>query len=87
MRFYETVQDQIIDFGGGPEASLPRLEGWAAACDLYNVPREDRPHLVDMARLLMSGMHDRVTVHGLARMVPDELSPPSIESVEDMIHG
>jgi hypothetical protein len=88
MDFLSIVRDQTVDLtpfgvdGGGPHVLAPRLEGWVAACDLYNVPREARPHLVDMARSLFDGVHGRINVHGLHGFPVSQLREPTPEDLD-----
>ena len=89
MDFLGIVQDQIVNIApmgveeGGPSPIYPRLEGWLAACDLYDIPRSSRPSIVDLARALFDGVHGRITVHGLHMIPIDELEDP----VEDDLDG
>ena len=81
--FFSVVQDQTVNLtpmgveGGGPHVLAPRLEGWVAACELYEIPREDRAHMVQMARTLFEGVHGRVTVHDLHRIPVSALAEPT----------
>jgi len=83
MDFYGIVQDQTVNLtpmgvdGGGPHVLSPRLEGWVAACDLYDIPSESRPHLVEMARTLFEGIHGRISVHGLHKRPLSAFAEPT----------
>lgn len=77
MEFFDVVRDQVIEGQPGPEGRVlyPRLEGWIAACDLYDVPKERRAHLVEMGRLLFGGVQGRVKVEQLHRIPEADLAP------------
>lgn len=81
MSFFGRVRDQYVDcapFGTGDGGRVwrPRLEGWLAACELYDVPRGRRGELVDLARDLFEAVEGRLHVRGLHQLDPDELAPP-----------
>lgn len=81
VAFFARVRDQYVDcapFGveGGGRLWRPRLEGWLAACELYDVPRERRGELVDLARDLFEAVEGRIAVRGLASLDPAELAAP-----------
>jgi hypothetical protein len=88
MDFLSIVQDQVVNLApmgveeGGPSALYPRLEGWLAACDLYNIPQHSRPGIVEAARLLFAGIHDRTNVSGLHQMPVEELLEPGAEELD-----
>lgn len=88
MEFFGIVQDQTVNStqGDGPCILSPRLEGWVAACELYGVPSESRPRLVDMARTLFSGVYGHVSVHGLHRMDELSLASPKPDELEDAVN-
>lgn len=78
MEFFSVVRDQVIEGHPGPEGqrvAYPRLEGWAAACDLYDVPQHRRARLVEMGRLVFDCVHERVTVEGIHRLPESEFTP------------
>ena len=77
--FLRIVQDQVVNLApmgvaeGAPSAIYPRLEGWIAACDLYNIPQHSRAGLVEMARVLFDGVNDRMIVSGIHRIPESDL--------------
>jgi len=82
MDFYGLVQDQTVNLSSGEPYLTPRLEGWLAACDLYDVPQHLRAHLIDMARVIFGGVHDRMHVKGLVLIDPAELADPALEGID-----
>ena len=88
MDFLGIVQDQVTDLtpmgveGGGPHVLAPRLEGWVAACDLYDVPKEARSQLVEMTRSLFAGLHGRLNVHGLHGLPDSMLREPTPDDLD-----
>jgi hypothetical protein len=78
MEFFNVVRDQVIEGQPGPEGQrvlYPRLEGWIAACDLYEIPRARRAALVETARVLFDGIHGRLKVEQLHRIPESDLAP------------
>ena len=59
--FYGQVRDQLSNLTpmGKTQHLAPRLEGWVAACELYDVPRRGRSELIDAARYLHESLQDR----------------------------
>lgn len=84
MAFYEIVKDQAVNlnpFGDEPDLR-PRMEGWLAVCEAYNVPKDRRAELVDTARLIFDGARGRVTVPGLRLLPPEVFREPTPEDLD-----
>lgn len=81
VQFYQFVSDQVVNpapFGlEGGRTWLPlRLSELVVACDLLNVPPDQRVELVSDVRYLHDMMTERVKHPGLHRMPVALLEPP-----------
>jgi hypothetical protein len=80
IEFYLFVSDQMINLT--PAAAekpflAPRLEAWLAACEVLDIPKEQRAWLIDKARLIHRIVEGREKITGLWEIDPAELAPPT----------
>jgi hypothetical protein len=83
VSFFGRVQDQTVNLTpmgteSGESILAPRLEGWLAACEIYDVPAEGRADLIDAARCVFEGVHGRYKDGSVFRADIDQLEPPEL---------
>jgi hypothetical protein len=80
VRFWTLAQDQVenltpMGLEGGGAWLAPRIEGWAALCELHGIHLEQRAMLIEQARALHEAIHGRRVNRGVHLMAPEDLAP------------
>lgn len=83
VEFFGRVQDQTVNLTPmgtetGQAIVVPRLEGWLAACELYEVPQEIRAEIIDLSRAMFEATQDRLNDREANRAAPEAMVPPEL---------